>query len=140
MFEKIAVFFRGKEARILLPLALFGVVLLLFAGRMSASGAQSSAEESSPLAAYEDRLEEQLRLLCGSMEGVGRCRVMIRCAGEAKRTFSGGKVVYEEVPEVVGVTVVCEGGDRASVRAALTEAITALFGIGANRVSVRKME
>ncbi len=45
--------------------------------------------------------------------------------------------VYE--PEIKGVAVVCRGGDRNSVKKAITETICALFNISTAKVSVTKM-
>ena len=62
--------------------------------------------------------------LCSSVEGVGECRVMI--------TYEGG--------EPVGIVVVCRGGDSVQVRHRLYEMLSALYGIGANRISIEKMK
>ncbi len=43
-------------------------------------------------------------------------------------------------PKVRGVAVVCEGGDSFIVKQAITEAVTALFSVGSNQVSVAKMK
>ncbi len=45
--------------------------------------------------------------------------------------------VYE--PEIKGVAVVCQGGDRNSVKKAITETVCALFDISTAKVSVSKM-
>ena len=62
--------------------------------------------------------------LCSSVEGVGECRVMITYEGE----------------EPVGIVVVCRGGDSVQVRHRLYEMLSALYGIGANRISIEKMK
>ena len=69
-------------------------------------------------------LGDEISLLCSSVEGVGECRVMI--------TYEGG--------EPVGIVVVCRGGDSVQVRHRLYEMLSALYGIGANRISVEKMK
>ena len=74
--------------------------------------------------------EERLVTLISSVEGAGECRVT---------------VVYREsqtqndTREVFAVAVVCEGGDNVNVRARITELVTTLYGVGANRVSVMKL-
>ena len=73
-------------------------------------------------ATYQDR--DEISELCASVEGVGECRVMI---------------TYEE-GEPVGIVVVCRGGDSVQVRHRLYEMLSALYGIGANRISVEKMK
>ena len=68
---------------------------------------------------------EQLRDMCASVDGAGSTRVM---------------VTYGEDGEVCGVAVLCEGADDAQVRAGVTKMICSLYGIGANRVSVLKID
>lgn len=48
-------------------------------------------------------------------------------------------VVGESMPEIEGVVVACEGGDRASVRSEISAAIQALFDIELHKIKVCKM-
>ena len=139
MFEKLRAFLGKKETKRLLPLLLIGVLLLVFAGRLSGGAGAAEESEESPLAAYEDRVCEEIAGLCGAVRGVGECRVTVRLSGELKRSYSGGKIVYEKTPEIVGIGVVCEGGGSAEVRSALTELLCALYGVGSNRVGVEPL-
>ena len=91
-------------------LAVLGVLLLTFGGRVGEEG--------------EPDLEGEVAELCSTVAGVGECRVML--------TVSEGG-------EVQSVAVVCDGGDSARVRAALTDLLSDLFGIGASRITVHKM-
>ena len=50
-----------------------------------------------------------------------------------------GIIVRRAEPRVRGVAVVCEGGGSETVRAQITEAVTALLDISSARVSVSKM-
>ena len=78
---------------------------------------QGAKEETPP--DEEARLEE----LCSKIEGVGECRVMV--------TYKNG--------EVYAVAVICRGADTPKVRERLTELITSMYGIGANRISIQRM-
>lgn len=49
-------------------------------------------------------------------------------------------VTTTRYPTYRGALVVCQGGDQASVRLAVTEAVTALTGLPADRVSVAKWQ
>lgn len=49
-------------------------------------------------------------------------------------------VVRQTYPTYRGALVVCQGGDRAEVRLAVTEAVTALTGLTADRVTVAKWQ
>ena len=54
-------------------------------------------------------------------------------------SVESGLLLYVREPRVRGVAVMCEGGASPQVKKAITDAVTALFGIGDNRVSVAKM-
>ena len=49
-------------------------------------------------------------------------------------------VVQTRYPTYRGALVVCQGGDRAEVKLAVTEAVTALTGLSADRVTVAKWQ
>lgn len=55
---------------------------------------------------------------------------------------SGDETVVTETryPTYRGALVVCEGGDRADVRLAVTEAVAALTGLPASRITVAKWQ
>lgn len=50
-----------------------------------------------------------------------------------------GLVLKMIEPQVRGVIVICRGGDDIIVRQSIVEAVTAVLGIGSNKVSVAKM-
>lgn len=64
---------------------------------------------------------------------------------ESYQTVKGGGsssepyVIQEIMPQVEGVLVTCEGGDRASVQSEISGAVQALFGIEAHKIKVCKM-
>jgi stage III sporulation protein AG len=43
-------------------------------------------------------------------------------------------------PQYLGAIVVCQGADRSDVRLAIVEAVSALTGLGADKISVLKMK
>ncbi|MCD8103747.1 MAG: stage III sporulation protein AG [Lachnospiraceae bacterium] len=60
-----------------------------------------------------------------------------------EKDSSGNETPYvtEELsPEILGVLVIAQGADSASVTAEITEAVMALFGIEAHKIKVMKME
>lgn len=87
----------------------FGIVLMLVAGFIT-----------QPSQKTEDSLLET----CAAVEGVGKCRVMTSKNREG---------------EVVSVVVLCQGGDSLSVKEDLYQLISALYGIGYNRISILKI-
>ena len=50
-----------------------------------------------------------------------------------------GLVLKMLEPQVRGVAVICQGGDDLLVRQAIVEAVTAVLGVGSNKVSVARM-
>ena len=101
----------AKGGLVALLLATVGVLLLL----------QGGTEKNVRSAELETELAE----LCSSADGVGECRVMI---------------TYGEDGEVFAVAVLCSGAESARVRSEVKELVGSLFGIGANRISVMKLE
>jgi stage III sporulation protein AG len=50
-----------------------------------------------------------------------------------------GLVLKMVEPQVRGVAVICQGGDDIIVRQAVVEAVTAVLGVGSNKVSVARL-
>jgi hypothetical protein len=137
-----------------------GVFLLLVGGgvgteRKSTDTSDTEAliyEDAEDLAAYEKRLESELGAMCESVAGVGQAEVMVTLGsgcrvvyvtdenGEIATTGTGSaqRAVYRTLqpPTVVGVGVVCKGGDNPHVQRALTDLISTTLGITTNRVFV----
>ena len=51
-----------------------------------------------------------------------------------------GRYGSPDTKTVESVAVICKGADRAGVRKELTDMLSALFGIGANRIHISKMK
>lgn len=109
---------KNKKELVLVLILLCVAVALIVIG--SAGG--SDTDDS-----YEARVAD----ICNSIEGVGRCRVLIYY-GEPTTRYSEKKVE--------GIVVVCEGAGSIEVRRRLTEALSSFFGIGSNRVIIEKMQ
>ena len=141
----------------------------LFGGRQQLETAAEPdaapvSEEGFSLTAFEEDLNAKL----AAIEGVGRVELMLSLdqteeavyAVNTRRTDSeaGGQsyesdltVVsdgsYGETPVTVknllptfrGAVVLCDGADNAEVRLAVTQAVTTVCGIGADKVTVLKM-
>ena len=50
-----------------------------------------------------------------------------------------GLVLKVIEPKIRGVAVLCEGADKVYVRQSITELLTAVLGIGSNRVNISKI-
>ena len=125
-----------KLWKVILPLAL-GIILIV----ISSAGAQENnrADGSYTLDEYKENLERQIADICSDIEGVGKCRVFITFERGEQSIYKGSAVIETKPPKILGVSVVCEGADNQTTRARVVEMLTSLFGIGANRVAVLKL-
>lgn len=155
----------GRNKYVLLVI-LVGVVLLLLPESQGtaeeATLSTSAIEEDFSVEALERKLEETL----GEIEGAGRVRVMLTVQSGTKRVLaqdgkteqrdgemqretetvviSAGTGVQETVliqqiyPQFQGALVVATGGGDPTIRLRLTEAVAALTGLGADKISICK--
>ena len=150
-----------KKYRFAALVALAGVVLMLLPGKKdSMPDAETAERETFSLEETERRMAEVL----GAMDGVGRVQVMLTLKngpelelaedaddtdrdGELRRqrepvTLNRGSgyqdvvVTRETYPVYLGAVVVCQGAGSGGVRLAVTEAVAALTGLPADRITV----
>jgi len=122
---------------------------------------QSSNEQ------YTAKLEEKLTDLLSSIENAGQVKVMVTLKSSDENIYAVNENIKNEndsnsysnnyviidnknekegimlkvlEPQVQGVAVVCSGGDNPIVVSDITDAVTAVLGIGSNKVSVSKMK
>lgn len=130
--DRLVTFFKGKK-KMALILILVSLGLMLVA--LSSATSADPAEQGS-LSEYKEELEKRLEKLCSEVDGVGRCTVMVTFSRGEENTYKGSQLTESKPPRVLGVTVVCDGGESSAVRARLSQMLCALFDIGANRVAV----
>lgn len=156
-----------KKYKYALLIVLAGVVLMLLpTGRKTSQRQQTLLSDSGDtfsLAETERKMEEIL----GQIEGVGKLRVMLtlsagtqlQLASDTDKTRDGASDArsrqetvtlnrgsgYQEVivtrqyyPVYRGAVVVCQGAENSAVRLAVTEAVSALTGLSADKISVVK--
>jgi stage III sporulation protein AG len=160
--ERIEAWSKGwKQYRFLLLTVAVGVLLLLLPTGKTGGGEETTAgdteEEVFRLDAFERRLEEVL----SKVDGAGRVRVVLTLdesgrqvlAQDRQRTGaeagsattvtvgagSGSQAVVPVqtlAPKFRGALVVCPGGGDPRVKLLLLDAVSALTGLGADRISV----
>lgn len=130
---------------------------------------ETSAAESNVFseAEYTKNLENKLEDMIASLNGAGRTKVsiMLECdyetvyardgsysqkdgASDEENEYiiidsdkqEGGLVLKTVTPKVRGVAVLCEGGDLPQVEIAVCEMLEALLDVGANHISVSKIQ
>ena len=155
----------GKYKYVLL-VAVIGAALLLWPGtRPEAAGAAADSGPSGGGAELE-KTEAAMEEILAKISGVGRVDVMLtlqsgselvlaeegtlRYSGDSRTpdsyersnqpiTDSGGVVVTQErYPQYRGALVVCDGGGSDSVRLQIINAVSALTGLGTDRIAVVK--
>lgn len=114
-----------------------GVALILISATFGEKTEESA--QAITLDEYKEKLEGELVSLCSEVSGVGRCKVFITFERGVQNTYKGSIVIESKPPKVLGVTVICRGADSDYVKRELTNMITALFDIGANRVAILKL-
>lgn len=119
-------------------LILLGLILIL-SSSFSEDAKNENRNEIITLDEYKQRLEEEIRELCSSVDGVGKCRVTVTFERGVQNVYKGSSVIETKPPRVQGISVVCRGADSDRVRIQLTELLTALFDIGSNRVAILKL-
>jgi len=144
----------------------FGILILLLGIGLMLLPTGKSAEKSDPVIREESgaSISESLEQILGQIDGVGRVKVMLtQAAGEItiyqEDTDHSGDSVREDTvlvtdntrqemglirqvipPKYQGAVVVCQGGDRAAVRLAIVEAVSAVTGLTSDKITVLKMK
>ena len=141
----------------------FGLLLLLATLSGGTDGTEPSGTEVGDLSRYTAVLRTELEGLLSRMDGVGRCTVLVtfsdggetvyavdgdRSEGDGRfsekqehvlvSSRSDGLVISVRTPAVAGVAVICDGGDRASVKSDVTEVLSGILGLPSSRISVKK--
>lgn len=154
----------GKYKYVLLVAALGALLLLWPSGKRTVESIPD--RETSPAARDSslEQVEKAMEEILGKISGVGRVDVMLtlhsggelvlaqdsslRYSGNVQTpdsyerstqpvTDAGGVVVTQETyPQYRGALVVCEGGGNDAVRLQVTAAVSALTGLGSDRIAV----
>lgn len=155
---------KHKERYIVIACVL-GVALILLS-ELVPSVSTKKTDDSMDYQEYIVSLEEKTQDIISSIDGVGKCKVMITLcetdesfyASNIEENTDSGHiskkneyVFYEDnnndfpvlikqtFPKVMGVAVVCQGGDNAFVKERVISAVSSLFGISSAKISVSKI-
>ncbi|MBQ8689515.1 MAG: hypothetical protein IJ515_04040 [Clostridia bacterium] len=137
MLEKITSFLKDKKRPVVIILLLAVGLLLLTLSSCPEKETEEAVEKT--LEEYKAELEDELESACSMVGGVGKCRVIVTFERGTENSYKGSQLLESKPPRVMGVSVICQGADSASVRSEITEMMTALFDIGSNRVAILKL-
>ena len=135
-----------KRTGLLVAAGLLGLILLGVSSWLPAKTEPTAeaAPQATAASAYEADLETRLQSLISNLAGAGETRVMVtlQCGEESiyasKHVIAGGTGLVETIqtPQVLGVAVLCRGGEDPAVQSRITALVQALTGVGANHVTV----
>lgn len=141
------------------------LVLLIGLGLMLLpTGSETEEEESVETPVETLGIQKQLENILSQIEGAGKVQVLLsEAAGETtvyqQETNQSGDSLRQETVVITnadraenglicqviparyqGAVVVCQGGDRASVRLAIVEAVSSVTGLTSDKITVLKMK
>lgn len=152
-----------EKYKFVLLVLLAGVILMLLpTGSSSKTGEAQSAQPALSFSLEEE--EEKLRRVLAKIEGAGKLELMLTLKTGAEQVYARNESTGERetksslalsaagsgqeetvpvktiYPVYQGALVVCEGGDSPTVRLRITEAVSALTGLGADKIAISKMK
>lgn len=158
---KISMFFRKNKLMILISL-LSVILLLFFLGNNGKK--EENIKATNDFYSYSELLRKDLESTLSGMSGVGKCSVLITFSDAGETVYacdedltssegkidsdrkyvlissrSQGLILKVHSPSVLGVAVICEGGDSTRVKNDVTEILSRTLGISADRIAVKKM-
>ncbi len=152
---------RDRRLWLLLPLAILGILLLIW-GSIGGEQGQEKAESDRSLPdpeSYARSVETQVEGLCSRVKGAGSVSVAVTLKGgyrsvyatDSQSTSSGYKnstvltgsgsseeaiLVCFENPEIAGIGIVCTGGGDPAVRENIVSLVAATYNLGSNKIFV----
>ena len=152
-----------KKYKLVLLVPALGLVLLLLPTGSRGNAAKAAKTDDTEAVFSVEREEERLAAVLSDISGAGKVSVYLS-VGESREavvavdeeTDGADRATREVVvvsgsdgeepvtlkyvyPEYRGAVVAAEGADSSSVRLALTQAVMAATGLGADRITVVKM-
>ncbi len=152
-------FLKKIKPEYVLAVAAAVAVIALFASGLSQSSNQSQSETSSA-EAYVEMLEGKLSAELSKIKGAGKVSVIIsvergitsELAAETNASQDGEKtqspiivngkpiVLGELYPEIRGVVIVAQGGDKLAVKMSILNAVKVFLDIDVNKIEILTMK
>lgn len=150
---------KGNMTWLILIGAAVGIALLMLGGQSERREADETEKVYSPtedeLILYQSYLEERIRVLCESVDGISDVTAVVTLSGgfeeiyateltEKGETYvivgSGSSAkalpLSRAAPEIAGVGIVCRGGNNAEKRQELISLLGASLHISSNRIYI----
>ena len=118
--NKLTSLHKSGKLKFIFIMLLAGIVLLVISGK------STNSRESAPSSLdAESSLEEKIRTLCESVDGVSSVKVAVSLENDS---------------EVIGIGVVCRGGSDPKIQRELISLISAACGVGSNRIFITEAQ
>lgn len=150
-----------RRVQLLAAVGMAGLLLLAVSEWLPAETAAAPSAAETQDIDYAAQLEQQMAELLATVEGAGTVRVMVTVSHREKTVYAAdtesradgsaastpvlvngntaGLIETVYAPEVLGVAVVCTGGDDPTVQADITALVQALTDVGTHHITVAKM-
>ena len=142
-------------------IAVFGILLMLFPTATNSGASGNDLDKR--MTEYERRIEKEIAQLCEGVRGVNNVSVnvyfdsgfeSVYAVDEESRQTSTGQntekkyvtlgsgsnqnlvCLYEKMPSICGVAIVCRGGGDPVISGELTRLISSAFGVPVNKIYV----
>jgi stage III sporulation protein AG len=158
-----------KRLKYAAVVVLLGLVLLLWPESSTAETANTAEPSAQAVEDPTAALEQKLSAALATLDGAGKTTVILTLRAGTETTYAADTVtryedgvlteqtvetvlsdsgsgletplvVQETYPVYQGALVLCQGADNAAVRLDIVSAISGLTGLGADKITVIKME
>lgn len=150
-------FFKKIKPEYVLLIAATIAVIAIFASSFSSSAQSKANNETSSAEAYVEMLENKLSSELSKIEGAGKVSVIISVKrgmknelaaqtnasgnGEQPIIVNGKPIILGEIyPEICGVVVVAQGGNKLKVKMAILNAAKVFLDVDANKIEILTMK
>jgi len=157
---------KNSKTKILIAVGVIGILLILLSEISFPASKKETEVTKTDYTSYVNELDDKLNNLISSIDGVGKCKVMITLKSTSESVYAkniqnsqsdssasqnseyviyDGKdgdspiLIQENFPEIEGIAIVCSGGDNIAVRERVIQCVSSLFNISSNRISVSKI-
>ncbi len=159
MFEKLK---KDKKSLLTVMIGLFGILLILLS-ELPLFSTSTELKDKGSDEYINQNLEAEVEKLLSRVEGAGKVSVMLSYESDVRKVYATDKEIKSKqeeqqssvkhiivdssdgeeglvenviYPRVRGVAIVCSGGNDPVVKSEIKSLVSALFDIGANRISI----
>lgn len=164
--EKIEEYFKDdKKVKVFIIIGIIAVLLIVLSESIPEKQDIKNDKDANLMNSYMSSVESNTQELISSINGVGRCKVMITFKNspenvyaenidednsESSNSLKNEYVLYDGqegespvlvkqyYPEIMGVAIVCDGAEVTVVRESVINAVSSLFNIPVTKISVSK--